>query len=152
MSSPAEFMTRKTILLALLANACRPAGPRSGPPNSQREEPMAAEHVVQRQYDAYNRHDLDAFVAAHAPNVRAYSYPDSLLFEGRDSLRARFGRLFSSAPQVHANIDSRMALGNIVVWKETATGLPEGKTNTGIFVWEVHNGQITRITRLVAAH
>jgi SnoaL-like domain len=68
-------------------------------PNSQREEPSAAEHVVQQQYDAYNRHDLEAFVAAHAPDVRVYRYPDSLVLDGRAALRERFGRLFATAPR-----------------------------------------------------
>ena len=143
-------MNERSVLPMLLMASCRSHSSESVSP-AQAEELSSAEQIVRLQYDAYNRHDLDAFVAAHAPNVRAYSYPDSLLFEGRDSLRAGFGRLFSSAPQVHANIDSRMALGNIVVSKETATGLPGGKTNTGVFVWEVHNGQTTRIPQLVAA-
>jgi hypothetical protein len=42
-------------------------------------------------------------------------------------------------------VEARIAYGDFVVWRETATGMPGGKTNTGIFVWEVHNGQITRI-------
>jgi hypothetical protein len=136
---------RKTILLVLLAAACRHAGPRPQPSNIQREEPSAAEHVVQLQYDAYNRHDLEAFVAAHAPDVRVYRYPDSLMLDGRAALRERFGRLFATAPQVHATVEARITHGDFVVWRETATGLPGGKTNTGIFVWEVHEGKITRI-------
>jgi hypothetical protein len=51
----------------------------------------------------------------------------------------------ASAPQVHATVEARIAHGDFVIWQETATGLPGGKTNTGIFVWEVHNGQISRI-------
>jgi hypothetical protein len=144
-------MMRKSVLLLLLMASCRSHGSDSVSP-AQSEGTSAAEQVVRRQYEAYNRHDLDAFVAVHAPDVQVYSFPDSLRFEGRDSLRARFGRLFSSAPHVHANIDARMALGDIVVWKETATGLPGDSTNTGIFVWEVHDGQITRLMRLAVAH
>jgi len=97
------------------------------------------------QADAYNRHDLDAFVALHAPDVRFYRYPDSLVFEGHAALRERFKRLFTTAPQVNATVDDRMVHGNVVVWKETATGMPGGKTDTQIFVWEVHNGLITKV-------
>lgn len=59
-------------------------------------------------------------------------------------MRAHFGRLFVTAPSVHATTDARMAHGDIVVWQETVTGMPGGKTNTAIIVWEVHGGQITR--------
>jgi len=97
------------------------------------------------QADAYNRHDLDAFVETHAPDVRFYRYPDSLMLEGRAAVRERFGQLFAKAPQVHATTDARITQGDIVVWQETATGLPGGRTNTAIFVWEVHGNQITRV-------
>ena len=109
------------------------------------DQPSAAERVVQLQADAYNRHDVDAFVALHAPDVRFYRYPDSLVFEGHAALRERFKRLFTTAPQVNATVDDRMVHGNVVVWKETATGMPGGKTDTQIFVWEVHNGLITKV-------
>jgi hypothetical protein len=137
---------RVTRLLVLLTVACRPAGQSSQISTAGGEAQLSdAERVVRLQYDAYNRHDLDAFVAAHAPGVRFYRYPDSLVIEGRDAVRERFGKLFATAPKVHANVDARMAQGDIVVWQETATGLPGDKTNTAIFVWEVHDGQLTRV-------
>jgi hypothetical protein len=42
-----------------------------------------------------------------------------------------------------------MAQGDIVVWKETATGLPGGRSNTAIFVWEVKNDLITKVMMVV---
>jgi hypothetical protein len=141
----AQEMTAPVILLLLLT-ACGPRGSRMEPAAAAAEEqPSAAERVVRRQYEAYNRRDLEAFVAAHAPNVRFYRYPDSLAFEGRDAIRERFGKMFASSPQLHATVDARMTQGNIVVWKETATGLPEGRTNTAIFVWEVKDDLITKV-------
>jgi hypothetical protein len=119
---------------------------RSQPSTGQEADQLSeAERVVRQQQDAYNSHDIEAFVGTHAPNVRFYRYPDSLVLEGRAALRERFGRLFATAPSVHASTDARMAQGDIVVWQETATGMPGGKTNTAIFVWEVHGGQITRV-------
>ena len=123
---------RKVFLLVLLA-ACRPAGQRSeAQAGGGGEQSSAAERVVQKQAEAYNRHDLEAFVALHAPDVRFYRYPDSLVFEGHAALRERFGRLFSTAPQVHATTDTRLVHGNFVIWKETATGLPTGVTLSGM--------------------
>jgi hypothetical protein len=136
---------RKTVLLVLLAAACRHGGPGHSPRLQREEQLSAAECIVRLQYDAYNRHDLEAFVAAHAPDVRFYRYPDSLVLDGRAAVRERFGRLFASAPTVHATVDARMTHGDIVVWQETATGMPGGKTNTAVFVWEVHGAQITRV-------
>jgi hypothetical protein len=133
-----------TVLLVLGAASCRQNSPEAST-GAAGVQPSAAELVVTRQYEAYNRHDLEAFVAAHAPNVRFYRYPDSLVIEGRDALRERFGKLLATAPEVHATVNARMTQGDKVVWQETATGLPGGATNTAIFVWEVHNNQITRV-------
>lgn len=136
---------RKAVLMMLVVGGCRSHGHSESVNPAPTEERTEAERVVLQQQDAYNRHDIEAFVGAHAPDVRFYRYPDSVMFEGRDSLRVRFGRLFATAPSVHASTDARMAHGDIVVWQETATGMPGGKTNTAIFVWEVHGGQITRV-------
>jgi hypothetical protein len=134
------------VFLLLLLVACRSSDtPPQETTSAAQEQPSEAERVVQMQADAYNRHDLEAFVALHAPDARFYRYPDSLVFEGHAALRERFSRLFTTAPRVHATTDDRMVHGNIVVWKETATDLPGGKTDTQIFVWEVHDGLITKV-------
>jgi hypothetical protein len=130
--------------LLLLVAACHTAASR--PPSAAAGDTIsAAERVVRLQYEAYNRHDIEAFLAVHAPEVRYYRYPDSLVLDGREAVRERFGRLFATAPNVHATVNARIAHGDIVVWQETATGMPGGKTNTGVFLWEVHDGLITRV-------
>ena len=131
------------MLVAIGCRSCPIGGQLHPLPHDQEQPSSEAERVVQRQYEAYNNHDLEAFVAAHAPDVRAYRFPDSLILEGRAALRERFGKLFATAPHVHATVEARITHGDFVVWRETATGLPGGKTNTGIFVWEVHDGQIS---------
>jgi hypothetical protein len=137
---------RMTLVLLLLAMACRAGDSRSDSPStSSQKQPSPAEQVVQRQFDAYNRRDLDAFVAAHASGVRVYRYPDSLVIDGRDALRERAGKLFANAPKLHATVDDRMTQDDLVIWKETVNGMPSGKTSTAVSIWEVHDGLITRI-------
>ena len=137
---------RQTLPLVLFLMACGPTRDRSeAPTRTPEEQPSVAERAVQRQYEAYNRQDIEEFLAAHSPNVRFYRYPDSLLFEGRDAIRERFGKMFASSPQLHATVNARMTSGNKVIWKETATGMPGGRTNTAIFVWEVDDSLITKV-------
>jgi hypothetical protein len=77
-------------------------------------EPLsAAERVVQQEFDAYNRRDLGAFLVTNAADARYVRYPDSVVVAGRDSLRARFGRLFAAAPRLHAHLDARLARGRL---------------------------------------
>jgi hypothetical protein len=109
-------------------------------------EPLsAAERVVREEFDAYNRRDLDAFLSTYTADARYVRYPDSVIVAGRDSMRARFGRLFAAAPRLHAKLDARMARGDFVIWQVTATNMPGGKTNTAIFVYEVRGGKISRV-------
>jgi hypothetical protein len=137
---------RVIVLLVLLAVACRAGHSRSDSSlRTTDKQASTAERIVQRQFEAYNRRDLDAFVAVHAPNVRVYRYPDSLVIDGRDALRERFAKLFANAPQLRATVDDRITQGDVVIWKETASGMPGGRASTAVSVWEVHDGLITRI-------
>jgi hypothetical protein len=141
-----EVKVRVTALLVLVMAACRAGDSRSDSTSVAPEvQTTLTERVVQQQFDAYNRRDLEGFVAAHAPNVRVYRYPDSLVIDGREALRERFGKLFANAPQLHATVDDRMTHGDLVIWKETVTGMPGGRTSTAMSMWEIHDGLITRI-------
>ena len=121
---------------------------RTGPPTSSGSppvEPTAAERVVQEQLEAYNRHDLDAFAATYAPDVRGYRYPDRPLFTGLAELRAMYGRFFMTAPAVRATVVRRIVQGNFVIDHEELTGTPDGRTRRAVAIYEVRDGRITSV-------
>ncbi len=67
-----------------------------------------AEVLAQRQLDAYNGHDLEAFVACYAPGVEVRTFPGAGPpdFAGHEALRARYGPMFEQgdprrAPQAN---------------------------------------------------
>lgn len=66
---------RKVVLMMLVVGGCRSHGPGgesvSPAPTELRSE---AERVVLQQQDAYNRHDIEAFVGAHAPRCALLSF------------------------------------------------------------------------------
>lgn len=101
--------------------------------------------LAQRQLDAYNAHDLDAFCACYAPDVQAWALPDmALLFEGRDALRARYGPYFQ-AKRPHADlVGERVALGQFAIDVE-AVVLADGATMDAIAIYQVEAGLIRRI-------
>ena len=55
------------------------------------------ESVVQTQLDAYNAHDLDAFVATYAEDVELFEHPSTLLASGHAQLRERYAPRFADA-------------------------------------------------------
>ena len=87
-----------------------------------------AEAIVQRQLEAYNRRDLDAFLACYADDARLWRAPATLTESGREALRARYQRRFEGAPALHATILQRIVLGRFVVDHERVTGVPKASS------------------------
>ncbi len=75
------------------------------------------EHLAQQQLDAYNRSDLEAFVACYHPDVRVFN-GDHLSVSGIDGFRQRYESLFSTW-QFGASVPQRIALNTHCVDFET---------------------------------
>ena len=78
------------------------------------------EAVVQRQLDAYNARDLDAWLATHAADATQYEHPATLLARGHADIRARMQARFGE-PNLHARLISRSVMGKLVVDHEVVT-------------------------------
>ena len=103
------------------------------------------ESVVQRQVDAYNRRDLDAFIALFTPDARLYEYPDKLLYEGHSQLRAVYEKLFTEAVDLRGDVTHRIVQGNFVIDREVITGMPGKGPLTGVAIYEVKGGRVSRV-------
>ena len=103
------------------------------------------EDVVQRQVNAYNARDLDAFLATYQTDVRIYTFPDTLQMEGHAAMREVYGRMFAELPDLHAYIPRRIVTGNHVVDEEIVTGLRGGARPTGTAIYELRDGRISRV-------
>ena len=69
------------------------------------------EELAQRQLDAYNRADLDAFCACYAPNVLVLDESGDVSLRGREAMRERYGALFGRFRDVRADLVDRVACG-----------------------------------------
>ena len=105
-----------------------------------------AESVVQRQLDAYNARDIDAFIATYADDVKLFDLPEKLLSEGTATMRERYGKLFKDE-RLHATIVKRIVMGDTVVDHERVRlTLPQGPaTVEAIAIYEVRDGKITAV-------
>lgn len=81
--------------------------------------------IVQRQLDAYNAHDLDAFCACFADDVRTWRMPDasSPALEGKAALRSFYAEQRFAIPSLRAELMARIALGDKVIDHERIHGL-----------------------------
>lgn len=116
-------------------------------PRTSLAEPAAIdpEAVVQAQLDAYNAHDLAAFVAAYTEDVQLFEHPAKLLAAGSAQMRERYATRFKD-PILHAVISKRIVMGNVVVDHEKVTvTLPEGRgLIEAIAIYEVEGGKIAK--------
>ena len=84
------------------------------------------EIVVQRQLDAYNAKDIDAWLGAYADDAGQFEHPGKLLALGRAEIRARTEPRFAE-PALHAKLVKRSVMGNVVIDHEDVTrNFPEG--------------------------
>lgn len=101
--------------------------------------------LAQRQLDAYNAHDLDAFCACYAEDVQVYALPSmALMFEGRETLRARYGPYFEARRPHAALVGERLALGSMAIDVE-AVRFADGATTDAIALYHVEAGLIQRV-------
>jgi uncharacterized protein (TIGR02246 family) len=109
---------------------------------------MAATDTVARQVDAYNAHDLEAFLACYADDVVVTSGNGDVLMEGREAIRAQYGILFERLTDVHAEVRQRIDLGAWVVDDEhvTATAFEI----EALVAYHVARGGIDRVVLMTA--
>jgi hypothetical protein len=99
--------------------------------------------IVRRQLDAYNAHDIDAFMAMWSDNAKYYEHPSKLLADGAAQIRARHVAGFRDA-KPYGDLLSRTVIGNKVIDHErVARTFPEGRGYVEVIaIYEVDNQAI----------
>lgn len=78
------------------------------------------EVVVQRQLDAYNAKNVDAWLSTYAPDAKQFELGGLLLADGHEQIRARALTRFKE-PDLHAQLIRRETFGNVVIDHEEVT-------------------------------
>ncbi len=106
---------------------------------------MLPENIVQKQLDAYNNRDIEAFVAMHAPDAELFAFSEKKPFvKGREHIRATYSEIFESSPNLHSKLLHRIALGNKVIDHEEITGRKGVDVLEFIAIYEVDETTITK--------
>jgi imidazolonepropionase-like amidohydrolase len=107
--------------------------------------PAAPVDIVQRQLNAYNAREVDAFLATYHPDAQIFDFPDTPAMRGHEEMRRIYGGMFAGAADLHAQVPTRIVAGNYVIDEEVVTGLPGGRTIRGTAIYEVRDGLIARV-------
>ena len=105
---------------------------------------MTPDGVVERQVDAYNKRDIDAFLATYSDDISLVNFPGELMYTGKSEMRARYDKMFRDSPALNCEIASRMTLGNTVIYHERVTGRVGGPIEV-LAIYSVANGKIRRV-------
>jgi len=105
-----------------------------------------SEELAQKQLDAYNSQDLEAFLEVYSDDVEVRNFPSGeLTYKGIDQMRARYSALFEANPNQHAKLLSRIVKGNIVIDHEHVTGRVNGVETHAIAIYEIEAEKISKV-------
>lgn len=136
------------LLVAVCAFAglasCRGGAKTAGfEPTGTELEALAA---ARAQLAAYNDRDIDAFAACYSEDVKVYSFPGKLTYQGRDILHERYGRMFEKATALHCTILSETVKGNKVIHEESVVRYdPDEEPVHAVAIYIVEGGLITEV-------
>lgn len=101
--------------------------------------------LAQRQLNAYNARNIDAFLEPYADDVELYDLPNKLIMKGKDAMRKEYGGLFANAPALHCELVNRMVVGNTVVDHERITTMLSRAPTQAVAIYQIENGKIRRV-------
>ena len=102
------------------------------------------EIIVNKQLEAYNKRDINAFMKTYTQDIKLYNYPKDLRTEGQAAMRKSYLSWFEQTKDLRAVIQKRIVIGNKVIDQEYVTA--NGKTFNAIAIYEVENGLIKKVT------
>ncbi|NHF59429.1 SnoaL-like domain-containing protein [Flavobacteriaceae bacterium TP-CH-4] len=110
----------------------------------EKESDMEAEAVVQKQLDAYNARDIDAFLETYSDDIQIFDYPNKFSYQGKERMRSGYGDFFQNTPDLNCTIKNRIIIGNKVIDEEYLT--VNGNNFNAVAIYEVNEGKISKVT------
>jgi imidazolonepropionase-like amidohydrolase len=104
------------------------------------ENPVA---LAQRQLNAYNFRNIDAFLEPYAEDVEVYNFPDKLLYKGKEEMRKHYSKMFENTPGLHCELQERIVQGNVVIDKERVQFT--NKTIEAVAMYHIENNKIKKV-------
>ena len=100
--------------------------------------------IVQKQIDAYNARDIEAFMTTYSKNIILMNYPNQELYKGSEKMKSDYASFFESTPDLNCKVLNRIVIGNKVIDEEYITA--NGDNFSAVAIYEVENGKITKVT------
>ena len=107
------------------------------------------ETIVQANIDAYNAHDLDAYIATFTPSATFGQLGGRILLDSRDAMAGFYKQFFEARPTVHCKIKQRSVLGPFVIdlqeIADEAISAQEQPAMQAMIISEIREGRISKV-------
>lgn len=101
--------------------------------------------LVQQQLNAYNAHDLDAFLAPYADDVEIYSTTGKLQMKGKEEMRKQY-IFITKMPYLYCKLVNRIVSGNTVIDHEEIWTSPKPvNLQYGAAIYVIEKGKISKV-------
>lgn len=98
--------------------------------------------VVQRQTDAYNAHDAQAYTNAFLPDAQLIRHPGITALSGKDEIYRNFAKFFREHKNAKMRILYRAELGpNTVIEHQEVDGIEKGPV-AALVIYSIKSGLI----------
>ncbi len=101
------------------------------------------EDLAQRQLNAYNFRNIEAFLEPYADDVEVYNFPDQLQFTGKEAMRKGYAQMFANTPNLHCELVNRIVQGNTVIDQERVQF--GDRILEAIAIYHIENGKIQKV-------
>lgn len=97
------------------------------------------------QLKGYNERNINLFLEAYSDSVKVYSFPNKLLYTGKETMRMNYAGMFSNLTDLHCTIKSRMVLGNTVIDEERVLIRKDQPLLEAIAIYKIEAGKIQEV-------
>ncbi|OPB94759.1 amidohydrolase family protein [Elizabethkingia ursingii] len=106
---------------------------------------ITPELLVQQQLNAYNARNIEAFLEPYSDDVEIYTFPNTLISKGKDGMRKSYTEMFTKLPNLHCELKGRIVQGNIVIDRESVSGIRSNTNVEATAVYEIKNHKIIKV-------
>jgi uncharacterized protein (TIGR02246 family) len=105
----------------------------------------ASAELIQKQLDAYNNQNIEAFLACYAEDAVLAGMNGDVTHRGLAAIRKRHEDLFYEFPKNHARLVNRIDLGTTVIDHEQVERSPGGDRFEVAAIYTIKHGKIARV-------
>ncbi len=103
------------------------------------------EILAQKQLNAYNSQNIEAFLAQFSNDVEIFNFPNKSQAKGKKEMRKIYQNLFKNTPSLHCKLENRIIQGNTVIDKELVTGIANKKPIKVTAIYTIKNNKISKV-------